>query len=185
VGLTYLLDVIASRPQLRIRVYGEEKKLAAVRDHLFHPSLFPVDPPFESVVLPASIPVSGRGVVTHFPLDHPGGSRGYRLDLPHASIAFVTDTTAQPEAAYVRQIRGVDLLVHECNFMDGQQELSQVTGHSCTTAVAQVAAEAQVEQLVLIHLNPLYDDHDPTGIEAARSVFPHTTVAGDGAVIDF
>ena len=99
--------------------------------------------------------------LTHFPLVHQGGSIGYRLDWPGHSMAYVTDTTADADAAYVAKIRGVDLLVHECYFPDAQAEWAAKTGHSHTTPVAQVATRAGVKRLVLVHLNPLSTADDP------------------------
>src|SRR5437762_9804734 len=124
-GLTYLLSTTAEKPLERITVHGKAEKLAAVREHLLNEKIFPAALPCQWQPLPDG-PISLGGVrVTHFPIVHPGGAVGYRLDWPGypragASLAYVTDTTASPDADYVSQIRGVDLLVHECNFRDGQ-----------------------------------------------------------------
>ena len=40
-GLTFLLDVLANHPLEQIQIWGESDKLAAVREHLFHPLIFP------------------------------------------------------------------------------------------------------------------------------------------------
>jgi hypothetical protein len=47
------------------------------------------------------IAISGNGKLTYFPLEHPGGSIGYRLDWPERSMAYVTDTMATAEADYL------------------------------------------------------------------------------------
>ena len=49
-----------------------------------------------------------RADLDNFPLDHPGGSIGLRLDWPGHSMAYVTDTTATVDAQYIEAIRGVD-----------------------------------------------------------------------------
>jgi ribonuclease Z len=111
------------------------------------------------------MPIGGGGTLRSFPLEHPGGSLGFRLDWPQRSLAYVTDTTARPDAPYIEQIRGVDLLVHECYFPDGYEELAVTTGHSCLSPVIAVARAAEVKRLVLIHVNPLSNDEDPLGLE--------------------
>ena len=156
-----------------------------VREHLLNEKIFPAALPCQWQPLPDG-PISLGGVrVTHFPIVHPGGAVGYRLDWPRTSLAYVTDTTASPDADYVSQIRGVDLLVHECNFRDGQEEWATKTGHSSTTPVAQVAAAAGVKRLVLVHFDPLDESDDPIDLAAARRIFAATELGCDGMAVDF
>jgi ribonuclease BN (tRNA processing enzyme) len=122
--------------------------------------------------------------VTHFPLVHPGGCVGYRLDWPGHSLAYVTDTTAAADSAYIEAIRGVDVLLHECNFRDSEHEWAVKTGHSSTSLVAQVAARAGVGRLVLVHLNPLGDPADPVDLATARQIFPKTELSHDGMALE-
>jgi ribonuclease BN (tRNA processing enzyme) len=185
VGLTYLFDVLHQRPLERVTIRGEAAKLASVQQHLLNESLFPAPLPceFQPLTGPFDLPEGGR--LTYFPLVHPGGSLGFRLDWPGRSLAYVTDTTAHAKADYVPRIRGVDLLVHECYFPDGCEELAQRTGHSCTSAVAETAQAAGVGQLVLVHGNPLVPQPDPIDLPAARRIFADTVVGTDRMVIDF
>lgn len=185
VGLTFLFDVLYERPMERVTIHGEQSKLDAVNDHILAEPIFPVALPCEYRPLSEQFELSDGGVITHFPLEHPGGSVGYRIDWPDRSLAYVTDTTAALGADYIERIRGVDLLVHECYFPDAMNVWAKTTGHSCTTPVAQVAKEAGVGQLVLVHLNPLNDEDDPIGIDVARSIFPATELGRDGAEIEF
>lgn len=184
-GLTFLIDVLKDRPVSRANVYGEAPKLAAVQQHLFSELLFPVAPPCDFLPLqgPISLPDGGR--LTYFPVEHPGGSIGYRLDWPGRSMAYVTDTSAAPSAAYIEQIRGVDLLVHECYFADDQTALADLTGHSHITPVAQVARAADVGRLLLVHLNPFINAVDPVGLDTARDIFPATDLGVDGLAVEF
>ena len=179
IGLTYLWNVIREHPLKRITVHGAAEKLAAVDEHLFAEALFPKKPPMELRPLGERTVLPGDGRLTHFPLDHQGGSLGFRLDWPGHSMAYVTDTTAAADADYVEKIVGVDLLVHECYFPDGDLEWAKQTGHSCTTPVAEVAHKAAVGRLVLVHLNPQLTEDDPVGLDAARVVFPATDLGHD------
>ncbi len=185
IGLTFLFDVLFQKPVERVRVHGDGAKLEALREHLFHESLFPARPPIDWQPLDAPWPLPQQGSLTWFPLDHPGGSLGFRLDWPARSLAYVTDTTARDDAAYVDKIRGVDVLVHECYFPDGWEERAALTGHSCATPVARIAREAQVGLLILVHINPLADTDEAIGLPAARRVFPHTLVGTDMMEVEF
>ncbi len=190
-GLTVLLDALFEKNMQRVTVHGEAGKLAAIEQHLFAADIFPVAPPYVSRPIEQGLQLACGAVVTHFPLAHPGGSIGYRFDWPAGpqparSLAFVTDTTAAGKhSPYLEHVRGVDLLVHECNFRDGQETWAAKTGHSSTTPVARLAAAAEAKRLVLMHFNPQDESDDPIGLAAARAIFPATDVASDNLAIDF
>jgi ribonuclease BN (tRNA processing enzyme) len=168
VGLTFLIDVLAVTPLKRIRLFGEAAKLDAVRDHLYHRLLFPVDPPMEFHALPSS---SGSMEIdidteapkslgdtfkaTWFPLEHPGGSLGYCIEYGGKKLAYITDTLARVDADYLKRVTGADLLLHECYFGNDNQELSKKTGHSWLDEVAGVVRATAPKQTALIHINPL------------------------------
>jgi len=185
IGLTYLFSLMYVHPLERVTVHGTADNLAAIDEHMFAEPLFPVKPPFDRSPLEGEVPLRGGGRLTHFSLEHPGGSVGFRLDWPGRSMAYVTDTTAAPDADYVEKIRGVDLLVHECYFPDSHADWAEKTGHSSTTPVAQVAARAGVGRLILVHLNPLSAEDDPIGLDVARAIFPNTELGEDLREVEF
>lgn len=157
VGLTFLLDVMAVTELKHVRIFGEQEKLEAVRDHLFHPLIFPVPLRLELVPLEAS---SGdirlpKCSVSYFPLEHPGGSIGMLISAESKRIAYVTDTTPQSGKQFFERLRNVDLLMHECYFSDEHQELSLKTGHSWIGAVTSIVQETKPKRTLLIHVNPL------------------------------
>ena len=59
-----------------------------------------------------------------------------------------------------------------------------MTGHSCLTPVAQVAAKANAKRLFLVHINPLEESKTPLDLGSIKKVFADTTVATDQMVID-
>jgi ribonuclease BN (tRNA processing enzyme) len=185
VGLTYLLDTLVDHPLQRVTVHGTAETIAAIRTHLLHEQLFPARLPCQWSPLSAAPLLVGGAAVHHFPLVHPGGSTGFRLDWSDRSLAYITDTTARCDAEYVEHIRGVDLLVHECNFSDAQQAWAEQTGHSAATSVAKVAAQAQVGRLVLVHFDGRNDSPDPVGLDSLRKLFPNTELGQDGQEIAF
>ncbi len=185
VGLTFLLEIVYRKRVDRIVVHGREEKLQAIAEHLFSEHIFPVDPPFEMRPLADEVSLAGGGRLTHFPLEHPGGALGFRLDWPESSMAYVTDTTARADAPYIEQIRGVDLLLHECYFSDADKDLAELTGHSCISPVAEVARAADVGRLVLVHINPLVTDDSTIGLDVAKAIFPATEIGVDGMELEF
>ena len=128
-----------------------------------------------------SLPCGGK--LTSFGVGH-AEEVGFRLDWPGHSLAYVTDTSARPDSPYIEMIRGVDLLVHECNGPDRTAGLMLMINHSYTAAVAQVAAQAQVGRLILVHKNPLRWSLEED-LEGARAIFPFIEVGEDGMEIEF
>ncbi len=182
-GLTTLLVPLMTGKIKEARVHGLPGYLAAVQRHLFAEHIFPVRPAFRFVELEESIAVGGGGVLSHLPLrSHPGGSTGFRIDWPQKSLAYITDTYT--DGSYADFVHGVDLLIHECYFPDTRAELSEKTGHSNTTPVAELARDAGVGRLVMVHIDPHRPGDDPIGIDTARRICPHAEVAEDLLTID-
>lgn len=192
-GLTYLFSVLKEHPLAQLTIHGEAAKLRAIQSHLFSESIFPVKPPWEFRDLD-SVPEASQRTsrsqspavllpngcrLTHFPLEHPGGTIGFRLDWADRSMAYVTDTTANPQAAYLQNIEGVDLLVHECYYSDAHADLAMKYGHSSLSAVAEIARKAKVGRLILTHLNPLYSAGENLDLTAAQRIFPKISSAED------
>ncbi len=182
VGLTFPLVAMQQGLLKTFRVHAKPAVIDAVQNYLLDPRLFPVKPDIEWVELAERTEVGG-GVMTHVPLVHPGGATGYRLDWPDKSFAYITDTTAPGK--YGEFVRGVDLLVHECYFPDGEEEWAEKTGHSCTTPVAELAREAGVGRMLLVHSDPQSTADDPIGLDVARSIFPATELAEDLQEVEF
>jgi ribonuclease BN (tRNA processing enzyme) len=185
-GLTFLYDVLFEKELKRVTVHIAEDKIAALRDHLYAPLLFPVEPNFEIRPLPVGRPfnINGDLSLSAIPLEHPGGSHAFRLDWPDRSLAYVTDTVANSEAAYIQQIQNVKTLIHECYFPDGWEDKAELTGHSCLTPVAQVAQASNAGRLFLVHINPLDESDAPFDLDSVSSIFANVQVAEDHQVID-
>jgi ribonuclease Z len=205
VGLTYLFSMLAEHPLNRLTIHGDAKKLQGIETHLFSDLLFPVRPPWEFRALEEQcktdfqsvrtarqvgnlsyqaasergVNLPGGGRLTSFLLQHPGDTIGFRLDWPGRSMAYVTDTTADPQAAYVKEIAGVDLLVHECYYPDSSADLAAEFGHSSLSAVVEVAKAAKVGKLILTHIDPLHTAGENLDLNAARRHFAQISVAED------
>jgi ribonuclease BN (tRNA processing enzyme) len=139
--------------------------------------------PYEWHLLQTQEPLPGGGTLTHFLMD--GGTVGFRLDWPGHSLAYITDVVARPDSAYIEKIKGVNLLLHDCNGPDHLSDLTDHIGHSHLSAVLQVAALAQVKRLVLIHSSPIEPLDYSADFESARPLFPATEIGYDGMELDF
>jgi ribonuclease Z len=198
IGLSFLFDVLFQK-EVRANLFAMGDKLAAIEGCFFHPTLFPVRPPFtaheiEKISKPAKnkssvggeFSLAGGVLVRWFPVEHPGGAIGFRLSLPGGkSLAYVTDTTAALDAAYLAEIEDVDLLIHECYFDDGVEDHARLTGHSCLTPVIQVARQSRARQTVLVHLNPLAEWAPPADKIRRLAGDLNLVVPADQMVLEF
>ena len=164
VGLTFVLGWRELNGLQSIRVYGKADKLEQIQQHLFSEALFPILPPIEWVGLPAdgsSFQLACGAHIQWWEQTHPGGSVGYRLDYQEHSLAYVTDTTADRSDSYLHHLRQVNLLIHECNFEDAQQEMAILTGHSWLGEVLHRGRSCSVGKLALVHTSPYGNTQAP------------------------
>ena len=184
IGLTFLYDVLWEKDVSRVTVHVAAEKIKALEEALFHEDLFPVKPNFEIQPLAPTVELAGGQRLTAIAVDHPGGAHAFRIDFADRSMAYVTDTVAAEDADYVAKIAGVQTLLHECYFPDGWEDRATLTGHSCLTPVAKVAALAKAERLFLVHINPLNESSHPLDLDSVKSIFANIEVASDQLVID-
>lgn len=129
-------------------------------------------------------PLPCGGVLTSFNV----GSRDevwFRLDWPGHSLAYVTDTTAKPDAVYIDHIRGVNVLLHDGCGPNHLAALMSAIHHSSVSAAAEVAASAQVGRLILVHKHPVETWSIDDDVGAARAIFPSIERGKDGMEIEF
>ena len=186
-GLSFYIDVVFEKDVKNIFVYGAAEKLQAIQTHLFSEHLFPLAPDFHWTTIDkdSSISLPTAATLSVCDLQHPGGSFGFRVDWADRSIAYITDTTASVEADYIQFVKGCDVLLHECHFPDGLEDLAIKTGHSCLTPVAQVCRAAQVKRCTIVHLNPLSKKDPPLELSQVESVFESIELGYDGCVVQF
>jgi len=187
-GLTFLLDVLVNHPLDRVQIWGESDKLAAVREHLFHPLIFPANleanwNPIDDL----SEFVIGETRVSWRHQNHPGGSVAYRLEWPDGKrLVYSTDTTGDSSPEYIAWSRDANLLMHECYFRNAAAQWAQKTGHSWTDRVVEIAILNTPKKLLLTHINPLEEDSSPVEHDLIREqIEAETVIAQDGMEVEF
>lgn len=143
----------------------------------------------------------GRLVVRTMLLSHPGNCLGYRLDVGGRAVCYVTDNELFPPGSpyhsedYVARladfVRDADHLITDCTYLDEEYPRKTTWGHSSVTPVADLAAEAGVKTLYLVHHDP---DHTDAVIDlklaacrarlAARGASTITVAPADGGAYE-
>ncbi len=108
-------------------------------------------------------------LVTAREIRHKGGRTfGYRIEGRDAVIAYLPDHQP-PEPGRARDAalelaRDVDLLIHDAQFVAGEERLADAYGHATIEGAVAFAAEAGVEELALFHHSPTRTDSAIDGI---------------------
>jgi ribonuclease BN (tRNA processing enzyme) len=132
-------------------------------------------------------------------LNHPGGAQGYRIDDEGgASVAYLTDNELSQRAgaatsidALARFADGVEVLIHDAQYLSSDMPEKHGWGHSVVDEVLRLGALAKPRTLVLFHHDPDRSDAqlDAIGARARTWLAEHAPgtqliVAQEGAVLD-
>jgi len=193
-GLPYFTPLY--EPDRTLRFYASRYS-ASLRDALaaqMKSPFFPVD--FEDVSSRCEFvelgPAGFRGAnvtVSPFPLSHPQGACGYRIESQGIAIVYATDHepgNAEIDAGLVHAARAADLLISDAQYTPTEMEYSRGRGHSSWQDAARFASMAGARKLALFHHDPDRTDEEISRIVgAAREQFPGTEAAREGWTITF
>lgn len=119
--------------------------------------------------------------VATLPLNHPGGSLGWRVRHADRTFVHITDNelfAESPETAFeavAAFCHGADLLSHDAQWLNGEMEHRNGWGHSSVAQACALAIAADVKTLVLFHHDPRRTDDaiDALRAEAQAELRPH------------
>ena len=162
------------------------------------PPHFPIAPDglrgqwaFESVK-PGSHRIEDFDVVA-FQVPHKGGRTfGYRVSDGGASIAYIPDhlPDAASTPAIARECAGVDLLVHDSQFLEPERAVADLYGHATVDDSIDLAQRCGASRLALFHHAPARSDDQIDEIARAAiargaAVGVEVFVACEEQLIDF
>ena len=125
--------------------------------------------------------------VVAFPLNHPQGAWGYRLEANGASVVVATDVEhGHPwlDKLLRERAKNTDLLIYDAQYTEEEYAQRITWGHSTPGAAACVAADSAVKQLLLFHHDPEHNDDMMDEIVAqTKQWFPATSAAEEGSTL--
>ena len=125
--------------------------------------------------------------VQPFPLTHPQGAAGYRIEANGATVVYATDHEHGVREAddRIREMAsGADVLIYDAQYTPVEYEKHRGWGHSTWKEAVAIANDAQVKQLVLFHHDPSHNDEAVSRIaDEARACFENAVAAREGLII--
>jgi len=100
---------------------------------------------------------------------------------PGAKLVYAVDT--RPCSAVRRLAANADLLIHDGSFDDSMRDKAKEYGHSTASEAANLARQAQVKQLALMHISAMYNNPSVL-LRQARKIHRRTVIASDLMVIE-
>lgn len=96
--------------------------------------------------------------------------------LDQKSYAYCSDTAYSEIISDF--IESVDLLYHECSFMEDMRKTAEAKMHSTTLDAARVANDIGAKKLIIGHFSARYKELEPVLVEA-KTVFENTILASE------
>lgn len=121
-------------------------------------------------------------IISSFNLKHTTSTLGFRLDYNGHSMAYVTDTHSDANSTYIENLRGVNLLLHECYYPLEKDEISESKGHSSPLGLGNLCKATGITNVVIIHHNPFGSDGVLPGLQ---QIIPTARKAEDNSIFSF
>ncbi len=112
--------------------------------------------------------ISNQIKISTAPMNHPGGSTGYRIDFNGKSFACITDTehvSGQHDENILRLIDNVDVFSYDCSLMDKEMDDFRGYGHSTFEEGMRLAKIANAGSMRASHHMPFRNDEELDEIE--------------------
>lgn len=121
-----------------------------------------------------------------FPLNHPQGASGYRIECNGVVIVYATDFehgVKEYDDTLCEYAQNADILICDTQYTPAEYETHKGWGHSTWENAVLLAKDACAEHLMLFHHDPTHDDQTMMRISMdARIQFENTTAAWEGFV---
>jgi phosphoribosyl 1,2-cyclic phosphodiesterase len=132
----------------------------------------------------------GSATVTRIALNHPGGSQGFRIqDADGSALAYLTDNElpSTPDAPLLDELArfsdGVDLLIHDSQYLSRDMPAKAGWGHSVVDDVLRLGKLAEPKRLALFHHDPDRPDDELDAIGARAATWLEENAGQTEAVV--
>jgi phosphoribosyl 1,2-cyclic phosphodiesterase len=172
----------AYSPESRVHVFGPESNGEGPEDYLAGQMMTPYFPAAPSqlvgverfeVTHPHPFAV-GSAVIHSGRVCHPGITVGYRIEADGQTLVYISDNevdlaSTALRASMIELAAGADVLIHDCQYNEGEYAIRHGWGHSTPRQAVSLACQAGVRRLILFHHDPSHSDEQVEALaEEAR-----------------
>ena len=134
------------------------------------PEVFSANIEYNTLEENAVYNISDKIKVSTAPMNHPGGSTGYRIDFEGKSFACITDTEhviGQHDENVLKLIDNIDAFSYDCSLLDKEMNDFKGYGHSTFEEGIRLAKLSNAKSMLASHHMPFRNDDDLEQIELA------------------
>jgi phosphoribosyl 1,2-cyclic phosphodiesterase len=183
-------------PTSGVRIFGPEFEGQGPEEYLSGQMMTPYFPAAPSQmhgvsgfqVTPTEPFELGTATIRVARLSHPSVTYGYRIEERGSTFVYVSDN--EVDIAPPELFRGVvdlaadaDVLIHDCQYTEGEYAMRRNFGHSTPRQAVRVAREAGARRLITFHHDPGHGDDQLEALaEEARALAGRmpVTIAAEG-----
>lgn len=188
-GVPFFAPLYNDRTELTFYSSCEPSRLREIVEGQMRAPYFPVNmPAVQASCSYSKVPGDGMQwgdlAIFPFPLRHPDGATGYRIEGPESCIVYACDHE-HGEPRFDDTLRkfasGADLLIYDAQYTPEEYEYRRGWGHSTWQEGVRAAADAGVKRLLLCHHDPDHGDKVVGHIvDQAAERFENTIGATEG-----
>ena len=191
-GIPYFQPLFSPATRLNVHSWTPPEETRRVLENQMETPYFPVSltygtPKLSFAQLKSDRVKIGDVSVESFPLNHPQGAYGYRIEVGGKSIVYATDLEhGDPQLDRILRdyAAGADVLIYDAQYNDEEYASHRGWGHSTWHEATRVARDAGVGKLFLFHFDPAHRDSRVAESERlAAKEFESACAAREGSVI--
>ncbi|MEM9010100.1 MAG: MBL fold metallo-hydrolase [Pseudomonadota bacterium] len=157
-GLASFKPFLARKHSIAIWSARSTEEVDGAIRRVFRPPVWPIDILEKGETAVHRLDPSGQAFgpvrVRAFPLNHPDGAHGFRIEAGETSICIVSDHEhgdGTVDARLVEEVRGADLMLYDAAYTVENYHRFCGWGHSTWEAGAELARAAGVRRTLLVH----------------------------------
>ena len=127
--------------------------------------------------------------IEHTEHPHPNGATSFKININDFSILYTTDCEHDNDVLnenVVNISKNSNIIIHDSHFMVEDLKNHKGWGHSSWKNAVDLAKKSKIDQLILFHFSPEYNDKTITEMEKqAKQHFSNSIAAKQGMKISF
>jgi phosphoribosyl 1,2-cyclic phosphodiesterase len=188
-GLPYFAPIYSPGTEITFYSSQSPEKLQVILEAQMKAPYYPIElldtPSLKGYRELGPEPLHALGTTVHpFPLNHPQGATGYRVESNGTVITHASDLehgNKDLDKTLREYAQNADVLIYDAQYTPEEYISHKGWGHSTWLEATRVARECNVKRLILFHHDPRHDDECMDMIlRDARKHFENTDIAREG-----